>query len=257
MPNVDHGRRELRFKIVYYGPGLGGKTTNLEHIHGHSKAETRGRLVALNDASERTLFFDLLPMELGQYRGYTVRVHLCTVPGQIAADHVRKLVLRSVDGIVMVVDSQVARLDENRQSIRNLEQNLRLLGEDPQKLPLVVQYNKRDLVNAASVATLRQVLGVPAGVPQVEAVANQGRGVFETFKAILRGCLNLVGEPSKAPGGRIPSIVPGRHVSMFPDAEAPTLQRISVPPPPRAPVAAESQAPEPSRPGTRRVVGAG
>ena len=257
MPNVDHGRRELRFKIVYYGPGLGGKTTNLEHIHARSKPETRGRLVALNDASERTLFFDLLPMELGQYRGYTVRVHLCTVPGQIAADHVRKLVLRSVDGIVMVVDSQVARLDENRQSIRNLEQNLRLLGEDPQKLPLVVQYNKRDLPNAASVATLRQVLRVPEGVPQLEAIANTGQGVFETFKAILRGCLNLIGEPSRAAAGRVPSIVPGRHVSMFPDAEPPTLKRITVPLPPRVPAVSESVAPEPLPPGPRRIAGAG
>lgn len=243
MPNVDHGRRELRFKVVYYGPGLGGKTTNLEHIHARSRPETRGRLIALNDASERTLFFDLLPMELGQYRGYTVRVHLCTVPGQIAADHVRKLVLRSVDGIVMVVDSQYARLEENRQSIRNLEQNLRLLGEDPARLPLVVQYNKRDLPSAAGLTTLSQVLRVPEGVPQLEAVASQGRGVFETFKAILRGCLNLVGDPATAPAGRVPSIIPGRHVSMFPDAEAPGLKPISVPPPPRSSGIVESVPP--------------
>jgi len=253
MPNVDHGRRELRFKLVYYGPGLGGKTTNLEHIHAHSRPETRGRLVALNDASERTLFFDLLPMELGQYRGYTVRVHLCTVPGQIAADHVRKLVLRSVDGIVMVVDSQYARLEENRQSIRNLEQNLRLLGEDPARLPLVVQYNKRDLPSAAGLNTLSQVLRVPESVPQIEAVASQGRGVFETFKAILRGCLNLVGEPANAAAGRVPSIIPGRHVSMFPDAEPPTRETLSVPPAARAPLIGESV---PPAPGPRRAAGA-
>jgi len=236
MPNIDHGRRELRFKIVYYGPGLGGKTTNLEYIHGHSRTETRGRLVTLNDASERTLFFDLLPMELGEYRGYSVRVHMCTVPGQIAADRVRQLVLRSVDGIVMVVDSQHARLEENRVSIRNLETNLRMLGEDPARLPLVVQYNKRDLSTAAGVATLRMVLGVPPTVPQIEAVASQGRGVFDTFKAILRSCLTLVGNPETAPAGRVPSIIPGRHVSMFPEAEPPALGGIGLPGAPRVPV---------------------
>src|SRR5690349_10552934 len=174
MPNIDHARHELRFKIVYYGPGMGGKTTNLEYIHRNSRPEMRGKLVALNDPAERTLFFDLLPMELGMYRGYTVRVHLCTVPGQLAHDKVRRLVLRHVDGIVMVVDSQHARLQDNVASIRNLEANLRLLGEDPARLPLVVQYNKRDLPSAAGVATLRQVLSVPRDVPEQEAVAKDG-----------------------------------------------------------------------------------
>ncbi|MFI5308320.1 MAG: ATP/GTP-binding protein, partial [Polyangiales bacterium] len=145
MPHVDHARRELRLKLVYYGPGLGGKTTNLEQIHGRTRPELRGKLLTLNDASERTLFFDLLPMDLGTYRGYLVRVHLCTVPGQIAHDRVRQLVLRSVDGIVMVVDSQRERLHDNLESIRNLDVNLRLQGEDPGTLPMVVQYNKRDL----------------------------------------------------------------------------------------------------------------
>jgi hypothetical protein len=223
MPNVDHAHRELRFKIVYYGPGMGGKTTNLEHIHRHTRPEMRGKLIALNDPSERTLFFDLLPMELGTYRGYTVRVHLCTVPGQLAHDRVRQLVLRNVDGIVMVVDSQHARLQENMTSIRNLETNLRLLGEEPARLPLVVQYNKRDLPSAAGLATLRQVLSIPRDVPEHEAVAKQGIGVFETFKTILRSCLMLVGSPELAPAGRMPSIVPGRRVSMFPEAQPPAL----------------------------------
>src|SRR5882757_5328498 len=113
MPNVDHARHEVRLKLVYYGPGLGGKTTNLEFIHRHSRPNLRGKLVTLNDAAERTLFFDLLPVELGTFRGYTVRVHLCTVPGQIAHDRVRQLVLRHVDGIVMVVDSQRERAQQN------------------------------------------------------------------------------------------------------------------------------------------------
>jgi hypothetical protein len=229
MPNVDHARRELRLKVVYYGPGLGGKTSNLEHIHRTTRADMRGKLITLNDAAERTLFFDLLPMELGQYRGYTVRVHLCTVPGQMVNDRVRRLVLRHVDGIVMVVDSQHERLAENLESIRNLENNLRLQGEDPATLPLVVQYNKRDLPTAAGVATLRQVLGVPREVPQLEAVAVAGQGVFETFKAILTGCLVQVGDPQQAPVGRSPSIMPGQRASMFPDADPAALGRERVP----------------------------
>jgi signal recognition particle receptor subunit beta len=223
MPHVDHAHHELRFKIVYYGPGMGGKTTNLEHIHRHTRPEMRGKLIALNDPAERTLFFDLLPMELGTYRGYTVRVHLCTVPGQLAHDRVRQLVLRNVDGIVMVVDSQHARLQENVASVNNLETNLRLLGEEPARLPLVVQYNKRDLPSAAGVATLRQVLRIPHGIPEHEAVANQGIGVFETFKTILRSCMTLVGSPELAPAGRMASIVPGRRASMFPEAAPPAL----------------------------------
>jgi mutual gliding-motility protein MglA len=230
MPNVDHARRELRLKVVYYGPGLGGKTSNLEHIHRKTRADMRGKLVTLNDASERTLFFDLLPMELGEYKSYSVRVHLCTVPGQIAHDRIRRLVLRHVDGIVMVVDSQAERLQENVESIRNLERNIRLQGDDPAKLPLVVQYNKRDLPAAASVPLLRAQLGVPHGVPQIEAVATQGSGVFETFKAILTACLTQVGDPAMAPSGRSPSIVPGQRVSMFPEAEPSALGRVHLPP---------------------------
>ena len=226
MPNVDHARLELRLKLVYYGPGLGGKTTNLEYIHRKSRPELRGKLVTLNDATERTLFFDLLPVELGSFKGYTVRVHLCTVPGQIAHDRVRQLVLRNVDGIVMVVDSQRERVQENLESMRNLDANLRLLGADPARLPMVVQYNKRDLPSAVVIPTLRQILGVPAEVTQVPAVASRGEGVFETLKAILKTTLALIPEPAEAPRGRSPSILPGSRVSMFPEAEPPALDRL-------------------------------
>lgn len=229
MPNVDHARLELRLKLVYYGPGLGGKTTNLEHIHRRSRADMRGKLVTLNDAAERTLFFDLLPVELGTFKGYTVRLHLCTVPGQIAHDRVRQLVLRNVDGIVMVVDSQHERLQENVDSIRNLDANLRLLGEDPAALPMVVQYNKRDLPSAAPIATISRMLNVPDDVPQLAAVANRGEGVFETLREVLKASLALVPEPAAAPSGRSPSILPGRHVSMFPGAEPVALERMRLP----------------------------
>lgn len=223
MPYFDHSKRELRLKVVYYGPGLGGKTTNLELIHRRTRPEMRGKLISLQDVSERTLFFDLLPLDVGTYRGYTVRMHLCTVPGQIASDSVRKMVLRHVDGIVMVVDSQLARLPENVQSLRNLEVNLRLQGDDPAVLPTVVQYNKRDLPTAVAVDELARMLGVPEGVPQLEAVASQGIGVFDTLKAVARACLEVLPEPAKAPQGRVPSILPGRHASMFPDAEPDAL----------------------------------
>src|SRR5689334_5987972 len=143
MPRIHHAMQEIQFKVVYYGPGLGGKTTNLEQIHTRSNPAHRGKLVSLTTESERTLFFDLLPIELGTFRDYQVRVHLCTVPGQIALDETRRLVLRNTDGIVFVVDSQPERLDANIMSLRNLEANLLLQGDDPSRMPLVVQYNKR------------------------------------------------------------------------------------------------------------------
>jgi signal recognition particle receptor subunit beta len=216
MPLVQHAQKELHVKVVYYGPGLGGKTTNLEWIHAKSRPERRGKLLSLAAESERTLFFDLLPVELGLFKGYQVRLHLCTVPGQIAYDRTRQLVLRHVDGIVFVVDSQRARFDENVESILNLASNLRRQGDDPDRLPLVVQYNKRDLPNISSVSELREALQVPEGVPEHEAVAVNGVGVFETMKTILKQCLALVPDPELAREGRSPSIIPGQRASMFP-----------------------------------------
>jgi signal recognition particle receptor subunit beta len=223
MPSVSHGAHEVHLKIVYYGPGLGGKTTNLEHIHRHSRPERRGKLISITTEAERTLFFDLLPMELGAFKGYTVRLHLCTVPGQIAQDATRRLVLRHVDGVVFVVDSQPDRLDDNIESAKNLDVNLRLQGDDPERVPLVVQYNKRDLPGVVPVDRLAMLLDVPPGVPQYEAAARHGWGVFETLKRITTDCLKLVGEPAQAIEGRSPSIVPGQRSSMFPDARPPVI----------------------------------
>lgn len=214
MPLVHHAHRDLQMKIVYYGPGLGGKTTNLEFIHANTKPERRGKLIALETEAERTLFFDLLPMELGQFRNYRVRLHLCTVPGQIAYDTTRQLVLKNVDGIVFVVDSQPSRLEANYESIRNLETNLRLQGDDPDRMPLVVQYNKRDLDGIMGVAELREALGVPAGVTELEASATKGDGVFDTLKTITREMLKICPDPSTMPEGRTQSILPGRRPSM-------------------------------------------
>ena len=216
MPLVQHSRHEIHFKLVYYGPGLGGKTTNLEFIHKHSRPDRRGKLISLAAESERTLFFDLLPVDLGEFKGYQVRLHLCTVPGQIAQDKTRRLVLRHVDGIVFVVDSQRARLEDNRQSVIDLAANLRQQGDDPDRLPLVVQYNKRDLDDIATVAELRAALKVPRGVPEFEAIAVRGVGVFDTMKTVLKQCLALIGDPKNAKEGRSPSILPGARASMFP-----------------------------------------
>jgi len=218
MPLVNHARQEIHLKVVYYGPGLGGKTTNLEHIHSKTRPELRGKLISLATESERTLFFDLLPVELGSFKGYQVRLHLCTVPGQIAHDRTRRLILRHVDGIVFVVDSQSFRVDDNIESIHNLSENLRRQGDDPDRLPLVVQYNKRDLPASMPVEELRAVLGVPEGTPEVEATATTGAGVFPTVKEALKACLKIVGDPRSAPEGRSPSIIPGKRASMFPSA---------------------------------------
>lgn len=243
MPLVHHARRELHLKVVYYGPGLGGKTTNLEYIHAHSRPDRRGKLISLAAESERTLFFDLLPVDLGEFKGYQVRLHLCTVPGQIAHDRTRQLVLRHVDGIVFVVDSQRARFEENVESIVNLAANLRRQGDDPDRLPLVVQYNKRDLPDIASVEELHEALRVPEGVPELEAIAVRGIGVFETLKTVMKACMQLVGDPRRAKEGRSPSILPGRRASMFPSAGASSdgdqAQSGTLPRPPKVPAIGE------------------
>ncbi len=234
MPLVHHANREIHLKVVYYGPGLGGKTTNLEHIHRHSAPSRRGKLVSLTTEAERTLFFDLLPMELGTFRGFRVRLHLCTVPGQMAHDRTRQLVLRHVDGVVFVVDSQVGREESNVASIRNLAENLRRQGDDPDTIPLVVQYNKRDLPDVLATKELAEALAVPPDVEQIEASAATGVGVFETLKAITKACLKALGDPATIPEGRSPSIVPGRRPSMYRAAEA-NASEVEIPKAPALP----------------------
>jgi signal recognition particle receptor subunit beta len=245
MPLVHHARHELHFKIVYYGPGLGGKTTNLEYVHANSRPDRRGKLISLAAESERTLFFDLLPVELGEFKGYQVRLHLCTVPGQIAHDRTRQLVLRHVDGIVFVVDSQRARFEQNVESVINLDHNLRRQGDDTDRLPLVVQYNKRDLEDISSIEELRAALSVPPEVPEHQAIATRGVGVFDTLKSIMKQCMSLVGDPRTAREGRSPSILPGRRASMYPHEGEPTDQTETtetsgtLPRPPKIPAVGE------------------
>ncbi len=203
MPLVHHAQREVTLKVVYYGVGLGGKTTNLETIHAQTRPDRRGKLVTVNTEAERTLFLDFLPLQLGKFRGYDVRLHLISVPGQIAQDSTRRMVLRNVDGVVLVIDSQAEAIEGNNYGIRNLDYNLRQQGIDPDRIPMVVQYNKRDLHGVLDVDELGERLGVPEGIPELVASAKDGWGVFETVKSIVRVCMHQLGDPSLREDGRV------------------------------------------------------
>lgn len=203
MPLVHHAQREVTLKVVYYGVGLGGKTTNLATIHAQTRPDRRGKLVTVNTEAERTLFLDFLPLQLGEFRGYDVRLHLISVPGQIAQDPTRRMVLRNVDGVVLVVDSQAEAIEGNNYGIRNLDYNLRQQGIDPDRIPMVVQYNKRDLQGVLDVDELGERLGVPEGIPELVASAKEGWGVFETVKSIVRVCMHQLGDPSLREDGRV------------------------------------------------------
>ncbi|MBZ5586083.1 MAG: GTPase domain-containing protein [Acidobacteriia bacterium] len=181
MSFINYAAREINCKLVYYGPGLGGKTTNLQHIYTRVDPGAKGKLISLATETERTLFFDFLPLELGSIRGFKTRFHLYTVPGQVFYDASRKLILRRADGVVFVADSQIERLESNIESLENLETNLAEQGDSLSRLPFVVQYNKRDLPNLVPVEALQAALN-PRNVPWFEAVATQGVGVFETLK---------------------------------------------------------------------------
>src|SRR5688572_435062 len=188
MSFINYSSREINCKIVYYGPGLCGKTTNLQYIYNKTNPEAKGKMISLATETERTLFFDFLPLSLGEIRGFRTRFHLYTVPGQVFYDASRKLILKGVDGVVFVGDSQVERMEANIESLDNLRQNLAEQGYDLDKLPYVVQFNKRDLVNSAPIEELTEVLN-PTGVPQFEAVATKGTGVFDTLKAVAKQVL--------------------------------------------------------------------
>ncbi|MEE2757369.1 MAG: gliding-motility protein MglA [Myxococcota bacterium] len=188
MSFINWASREINCKIVYYGPGLGGKTTNLQHIYDNTNPDAKGRMISLETETERTLFFDFLPLSLGEIRGFKTRFHLYTVPGQVFYDASRKLILKGVDGIVFVADSQVERLDANLESWENLEDNLISQGYDFETIPKVIQYNKRDVNNAVELAYLRRTLN-PNLLPDFEAVAKNGDGVFPTLKSVAKQVL--------------------------------------------------------------------
>ena len=187
MSMINYASREINCKLVYYGPGLGGKTTNLEYIYGKINPDTRGKLISLATETERTLFFDFLPVSAVGVRGFTTRFQLYTVPGQTHYNMTRKLVLRGVDGVVFVADSQWDRLREDIESLRNLDDNLREYGLDLAMMPHVIQYNKRDLGNVAPLDYLEYLLNRGARrAPIFEAVAVDGTGVFDTLNTVSR-----------------------------------------------------------------------
>jgi hypothetical protein len=185
MSFINYSSREINCKIVYYGPGLCGKTTNLQYIYNKTNPEAKGKMISLATETERPLFFDFLPLSLGEIRGFKTRFHLYTVPGQVFYDASRKLILKGVDGVVYVGDSQMERMEANIESLENLRSNLQEQGYDLDKLPYVVQYNKRDLPNAIPLPELEEALN-PTKVPSFEAVAQKGIGVFDTLKAVAK-----------------------------------------------------------------------
>jgi signal recognition particle receptor subunit beta len=224
MSMINYASREINCKVVYYGPGLGGKTTNLEFVYNKVAPASRGKMISLATETERTLFFDFLPVDLGNIRGFKVKFHLYTVPGQVYYNASRKLILKGVDGVVFVADSQIERMDANIEAMQNLYENMAQHGYDLTRIPFAIQYNKRDLPNAAPIAELQGALnpGWPVEdparqrlipdpnreseylvsqldgqwierAPYFEAVALTGDGVFDTLKAISKNVVKTLG----------------------------------------------------------------
>lgn len=188
MSLINYSSREINVKIVYYGPGLCGKTTNIQYIYDKVTPETKGKLITLATEMDRTLFFDFLPLELGKVKGFKTRFHLYTVPGQVYYDASRKLILRGVDGVVFVADSQRSRYDANIESLYNLHENLAEYQLKLDEIPYVIQYNKRDLPEVMNVQDLEGELN-PKHYPAIEAVAVKGTGVFDTLKTVAKAVL--------------------------------------------------------------------
>ena len=185
MSMINYASREINCKIVYYGTGLGGKTTNLEYIYSRVNPDTKGKMISLATETERTLFFDFLPIDLGEIRGFKTRFHLYTVPGQVYYNASRRLILKNVDGLVFVADSQATRAEANIESMHNLYENLSTYGYDLQTIPFAIQYNKRDMTDILPTDELRAQIN-PMEVPDFEAVAIEGKGVFETLSCVSK-----------------------------------------------------------------------
>jgi len=187
MTFINYASREINCKIVYYGPGLCGKTTNLQYIYDSTAPQAKGKLISLATETDRTLFFDFMPLELGTVRGFKTRFHPYTVPGQVYYDASRKLILKGVDGVVFVADSQEERMDANIESLYNLEENLQTQGYDLAQIPYVLQLNKRDLPNVAPVEYMEYLLNSgPVQVPAFQGCAHKCEGVFETLNMLTR-----------------------------------------------------------------------
>ena len=232
VSTVNPVAREISAKIVYYGPGLSGKTTSLQQLHAGVRPDARGQLISLSTEGDRTLFFDFLPLKVEQVRGLTLRLQLYTVPGQVFYDATRKLVLNGADGVVFVADSQPLATDSNLESISNLEANLAEMGIDLASFPFVIQYNKRDLPSALPVAELRRQLN-RLGVPEFETVASRGEGLLPALKAVTRLVVKELEarQPRRAPGMALSSggSELARGISAAADADAARPRRGATP----------------------------
>jgi signal recognition particle receptor subunit beta len=189
MSFINYSTKEINCKIVYYGPGLSGKTTNLQHIYEKVTPGAKGKMISLATDSDRTLFFDFLPLSLGDIKGFKTRFHLYTVPGQVFYNNSRKLILKGVDGVVFIADSRIERTEANVESFDNLNINLNEHGYNLGEIPYVIQYNKRDLPNIMSIEELRKLLNQD-NRPEFEGVATEGKGVFDTLKSVAKLVLN-------------------------------------------------------------------
>ena len=232
MVFFNYSTMQMAAKVVYYGPGLCGKTTNLHHIYQQTASDSRGEMVSLETETDRTLFFDLLPIDVGNVGGFKTRIQLYTVPGQVFYNTTRKLVLKGVDGVVFVADSQRPMLDANAESLHNLQENLAETGVDPETVPVVLQYNKRDLKDICSVEEMNRALN-PRAWPFFEASALKGDGVFETLRGISRLTLASVrkrlgegAQPSasaRSTAVGTPALPPSRPAAAAPAAPAPPV----------------------------------
>ena len=191
MSLFNYNAKEIHCKIVYYGPSLGGKTTNIQWMYQSLAQDQKSKLMALNTEIERTLLFDFLPLDIGEIRGFKTRFHVYSVPGQIVYDATRKLILQGIDGVIFVADSQADRLDENLQALDNLEKNLQHQGYNIKEIPLLLQYNKRDLPTALPIQELRKHLN-RFNAQEVEACAFEGKGVLESFKMMSKSIIQVL-----------------------------------------------------------------
>jgi mutual gliding-motility protein MglA len=247
MVQINFAKREINCKLVFYGPGLSGKTTNLEVVHKKAPASKKGELTSIATEGDRTLFFDYMPLELGKVGGMNTKFQLYTVPGQVYYNATRKLVLQGADGVVFVADSQPDKMDENLESFQNLEENLREQGLDPKTIPMVLQWNKRDLPNVATVEDLDRIVN-KYNSPTFEAVAVTGEGVFPTLKKLAQMVLEklnkeygLQSDPGKGGGG------PQKPPPQKQPTPPPPQQQRPTPPPQREPAPQVEAAPPPRR----------
>lgn len=254
MVQINFANKEIQCKIVYYGPGMSGKTTNLEVVHKKAPTNAKGDLTSIATEGDRTLFFDFMPLDLGNIAGIKTKFQLYTVPGQVYYNSTRKLVLQGVDGIVFVADSQAEKSDENIEALENLKTNLREYGRDLESIPVVFQWNKRDLPTALPVEELQKRMN-PMGAPSFEAVASTGEGVFPTLKALASLVLESINREKKD-GGRSPAKAAAPAPAAAAPAAGPARPTRSAPPARPAPARPAPARPAPARPAPARPAAA-